>query len=314
MSCNRLGLGLWAVLLLLAGCGDLPRPFAGNPGATAMRLAQPPPARLAVSSSSGTLLTDDAAARFTAKVTEALTTLEVPAFVGGSRRGEWSLDIGAQTRGANVVPTYTVMNPAGQEQGKTEGPPVPAAAWAMADKAALDAAANQSARPISDLLTQIEAARRQTDPNSLLNRATRILLLPVTGAPGDGNISLTTQIRNQLGSLGLVVQDVGAGTDYTVTGNVSTVPMPHDQLRVEIVWTVTDAQGREAGKVAQLNEVPKATLSLFWGEVAAAVAREAAPGIRDVVFTNYGQRPTKDFTPKPDGAAPPAGGPRAPAK
>ncbi len=33
-----------AVLLSLAACGDLPRPFQGNPGATAERLAQPPPA------------------------------------------------------------------------------------------------------------------------------------------------------------------------------------------------------------------------------------------------------------------------------
>ena len=28
---------------LLAGCGDLSRPFAGNPGGAARRLVQPPP-------------------------------------------------------------------------------------------------------------------------------------------------------------------------------------------------------------------------------------------------------------------------------
>ena len=37
-----------AVALALVGCGDLPRPFMGRPGAEAMRLAQPPPPRLSV--------------------------------------------------------------------------------------------------------------------------------------------------------------------------------------------------------------------------------------------------------------------------
>jgi len=50
------------VLLLLAGCGDLPRPFQGRPGAVATQLLQPPPARLAIPAPSAALLSDAAAA------------------------------------------------------------------------------------------------------------------------------------------------------------------------------------------------------------------------------------------------------------
>ncbi len=39
---------LAAALASLAGCGDLPHPFPGNPGGIALRLAVPPPPRHAL--------------------------------------------------------------------------------------------------------------------------------------------------------------------------------------------------------------------------------------------------------------------------
>ena len=60
---------------------------------------------------------------------------------------------------------------------------------------------------IATLLTRIEAARQQSDPNSLVNRPARVLVKEVTGAPGDGNRQLSRQIRQELPKLGEVVQD-----------------------------------------------------------------------------------------------------------
>ena len=58
----------------------------------------------------------------------------------------------------------------------------------------------------------------------------------MTGAPGDGNVSLTKQMRAHLAALGPVVQDTANGADFIVQGNVKMVPIAGNQQRVEIQW------------------------------------------------------------------------------
>ena len=60
-------------------------------------------------------------------------------------------------------------------------------------------------------------------------------------------------------------------------------PAPGNAQRIEVDWLVLDANGKEAGRVVQLNEVPKGMLSLAWGDVAYVVAAEAAGGVKDVI-------------------------------
>lgn len=297
-----------AAALTLAGCGDFPRPFQGNPGATARRLSQPPPARLAVPVPSAALLGDRGAIVLAGDVTSALQDAEVPAFREPPRPGDWRLDITAQLRGAAVVPVFTVQNPKGVPQGSTSGAPVPADLWQSADPAALKQAATSAAPAIATLLTSIEAARAQSDPNSLVNRPPRVYVPDVTGAPGDGDTALTAQFRGKLPLLGDVVQLSADGADFTVQGRVRTAPAPGGALRVEVQWTVTDARGAEAGRVTQINEVPAGTLDGYWGDVAVVVAQQAAGGVHEVVSNHIIGR-------RPDGPKPPpaAGQPKPPA-
>lgn len=271
------------LLVPLAGCGDLPRPFQGNPGRTALRLAQPPPSRLSVPVPPASLLPDEAAAAWAGDVADALGQAEVPAFAGPVKPNDWQLTLSATLHGDQVVPRYAVRNPRGQEQGATEGPPVAVAAWAAARPATLKQAALQAAPSIASLLISIEAARQQSDPNSLLNRPTRVYVAGVSGAPGDGDESLARQIRAHLPRNGEVVQDTPAGADYKVEGRVRTAPGARGQTRVEIQWIVTDASGRESGRIVQINEVPPGTLDQFWGDVAVVVAEEASGGVRNVI-------------------------------
>ena len=42
--------------------------------------------------------------------------------------------------------------------------------------------------------------------------------------------------------------------------------------------------------MVQLNEVPRGSLSGYWGDVAAAVAQEASGGVKDVILTQSGRR------------------------
>jgi hypothetical protein len=278
------------LLALLAACGSLPRPFEGNPGADAMRLAQPPPSRLAIISPSGAYLTDAASHALARDMADALLDHEVPATAEPAMRSDWKLVITAQTRGDKVVPFYGVQNPAGEEKGTAEGLPVGAAAWAAADPATMKQAALDAAPKVAELLTHIEAARQQSDPNSLVNRAARVAFSGVTGAPGDGNDSLARQMRSEMPKLGQVLQDTTQGADFVLSGEVAVAPIAGNQVRVEIQWIVKDARGKEAGKVLQLNEVPRGTLDGFWGDIAAVVAQEAAGGVRDVITNQTGAR------------------------
>lgn len=276
--------------LLLSGCGGLPRPFEGNPGLTAMRLAAPPPSRLAVPVPAASLLTDAGARAWAGEVADALQAQEVPAVAHPAAKGDWRLAMSAELRGDSVVPSFAVQNPKGVVQGTAEGAPVPAAQWQAADPAVLKQEAAAAAPGIASLLTSIEAARRQSDPNSLVNRPPRVFVSGVTGAPGDGDESLLKQIRLKLPAQGEVVQDTGAGADYALRGEVKTAPGPNGMRRVEITWIVSDAQGREAGRVAQLNDVPAGSLDRYWGDIAAVVAEQAAGGIDQVIVNQTGPR------------------------
>jgi len=276
--------------MLLSACGDYPRPFQGNPGATALRLATPPPARLAIAPPPAALLPDADARKFAAALADALVGAEVPAVADAPDKGDWRLVVTAERRGSSVVPIYTIDDAAGVSQGVTEGGPIATADWANAKPATLKLAAADAAPKLASLLTSIEAARHESDPASLANRPVRVAFLGVTGAPGDGNSSLARQMRDQLGKLGEVVQDAETGADYVLACAVTVTPVAGKQERVEIQWTITNTKGEELGKVVQLNEIPAGTLAQYWGDVAVVVAQEAAGGVRDVILKQTAQR------------------------
>ena len=184
----------------------------------------------------------------------------------------------AEQRGANVVPQFRVLNPKGEDKGNTEGSPVPTAAWAAATPATLDQTARDAVPRIANLLTGMQHA----DPNSLYNRVAKVQVAAVTGAPGDGNSSLTKQMKTHLAALGPMVQDDAVGADFIVQGDVRMVPIAGGQQRVEIQWTVKAPSGDERGKVVQLNEIPAGSLDHYWADVAVVVATEAAGGVNDV--------------------------------
>lgn len=309
---------LLAMLLgLLAGCGGLPRPFQNNPGGDAGRLVQPPAPRIVVVRPTGALLSDAAAGSFVGAMATALADRSVPA-VTRAKPGDWTLVLSAEVQGDQVLPLYKIFDNTGEQVGIQQGQPLPADQWArlapapplatvpdytqpqpppvaapspgeaagITDVRALSVSVAQN---ISDLLTRIDAQRRASDPNSLLNRQARMRVPDVVGAPGDGNRQLARQMRADLAELGLVVQD-GPG-DFTVSGEVKAVPIAGGQTRIEIQWVVADARGDERGHILQLNEVPAGSLDRYWGDVAAVVAQEAATGVRDIVVQQIGTKP-----------------------
>ncbi len=275
-------------LVALAGCGGLPRPFEGHPGATATRLAEPPPARLAIPLPRDIFLAADAAAELSQAIADGLLAEEVPILAGAPQTGDWRLTIGTETRGSEIVPLYRVFDAAGEQRGLTEGLPLPADQWVH--NPPLRRIAGEAVPRIAALLTRIEAQRRLSDPDSLVNRAPRIAFTGVTGAPGDGNISLARAMRAELVKAGEELAPATTRADFTLTGTVTITSAPGNLQRVEIDWRVTDAKGAEAGRVVQLNEVPAGMLAIAWGDVAYVVAQEAAGGVHDVIANRVPKR------------------------
>ncbi len=286
-------IGRLALLLCLAlpACGDLPEPFIGNPGATARRLAQPPPPLLAVPPGADTLLPDAASQDLATQVAAALQATEVPALVRKPLNTDWRLVTRAARDGAGVRPSFSVQDPQGKEQGHADGEPIALADWAAASPALLHRIAAEAAPRIGAVLTSIRVAHDKADPNSLYNRAARVLLADVTGAPGDGNDALTRQMRARLAVLGPVVLTTPTGADFIVQGQVVTARQPKGQERVEIQWIVKTAAGDERGRVVQLNEIPAGTLDHYWGDVAVVVAAQAASGVNDIIQRQSGHDP-----------------------
>jgi hypothetical protein len=196
--------------------------------------------------------------------------------------------------GNRVVPRYALFDPDGAPQGVAEGSAIPARDWARPNAALFAEVANDASRRAADLLLRAEAARKSTNPAALAAAGPpRLYLLPVRGAPGDGNQSLTARMRDSLGDYGILAQDVADGAGFAADGRVNVVPTRPRMQRVEILWIISRRDGQELGRVLQMNEIPAGLLDRHWGDIAFAAAAEAAGGVQRVI-ENAGGMPARD--------------------
>jgi hypothetical protein len=105
------------------------------------------------------------------------------------------------------------------------------------------------------------------------------LVPPVSGAPGDGQKSLTAALKKRLFAGGVKLASAPARNVYTVKGNVSLAEADGGKQSIRIDWQVLDPSGKRLGTVSQQNTIPKGSLSGPWGAIADAAAGAAADGI-----------------------------------
>ena len=302
-----------ALLALLAACGDLPQPYRGRPGGQAAVLAIPLAIRLAVPPPEQALLDNAQAKEFAAALVTALQSEDVPVIASATPLPlDWLVEITAdrqaggqgRSRGETVRPRFRLLDADRKLQATTEGKPVPLEAWANADRTLFDQVARENGPKLTQLLLQVEAARKSTDPASLTAGPPRMYMVGVQGAPGDGNTSLAARMKEQLGGQGFVVQDSAEGAAYGLQADVAVVPggTPAVQ-RVEIIWIVSRRDGEELGRVVQMNEIPTGRLNRLWGDIAYVAANEAADGVKTVVANAMQAPATTSDAPKPTGPA-----------
>ena len=101
----------------------------------------------------------------------------------------------------------------------------------------------------------------------------------VTGAPGDGSVSLTGALQRELARKGVALSNAPGGQTYTVAGNVIVGQGAQGKQPIQIDWNVKDPAGKKLGTVSQKNEIPQGSLDGAWGKTADAAAAAAAQGI-----------------------------------
>ncbi len=297
-----------AVLLLLAGCGDLNQPFRGNPGRQARSLAIPLAIRLAVPPPPQALLDEANARRLAEAMTVALQGQEVPAIaIDTPLPLDWQLVITADNMGQAVRPRFELVNADGRSQGVHDGAPVPIRAWAEPTPPMFAAVASQATPGLTRLLLSVQAARASATPSAISAGPPRVRFLPVQGAPGDGAQSLAARMREFMSNLGFVVQDAAEGAQYGLTAEVRITAPANNAQVVDLQWIVTRRDGEELGRVVQVNEVPAGRLNRFWGDIAYVAAEQASGGVQTII--RNATTPTTDAPPPAaaGGAPPPPG-------
>ena len=149
---------------------------------------------------------------------------------------------------------------------------------------------------MAEAAPRIAAIVADHDP-SMIARGTPGLLRPVhvarvTGAPGDGNKSVTKALRNALRRSGVTVSNEPEVLGVSVLGQVIRTPRGEAD-EIAIRWRVVSAEGAELGSISQGNFVPTGALDGPWGNIALAVAQGGAEGVVQILSEIGAPAPTR---------------------
>jgi len=270
-----------AVLFVLSACQPLPHPFAQDvPPPSSGVLTPPDSAGVMVEPIAGA--PEPTAHDLAAAMVAALQGEDVPASTDASNRGSYRLtgkatttDIGGgnllinlawEMRDAKGVPTSR------QDATLT----MPAATWKQGGKGIAELA-NQSAPFLARMV-------ESTTPAPRLDIDPLIAVRTITGAPGDGDQSLSQAMADALRRSNLaLVANPDDKPGFLVQAVVAVAPPADGKQQVTISWSLLRADGGQIGQVKQENAVPAGSLDGAWGLTAYDVANAAAPGIAALI-------------------------------
>jgi hypothetical protein len=146
-----------------------------------------------------------------------------------------------------------------------------AASLSRGGGSAATVAAASSSAPATTASTSVASMARP--------KAAGVVVTPVSGAPGDGQRSLTTALKKRLYAGGVKLANGTTVNVYMVKGSVRMADTNSGKQSIRIDWLVLDPNGKKLGTVSQQNTIPKGSLNGPWGAVADAAAGAAAAGI-----------------------------------
>jgi len=272
---------LWLLaLVLLAACNGPPPPIMGR---TAPPVALSPPDSVGIYVLPVENAPPPAAAALAAAMATALQQADVPASANASNRGSYHLQpIATVTPGADGRTAIKIVWELRDAAGKAIGSmpsriTADASAWQRGD----DKLAATLAAPAAPAIAKLVESDVPVPQGQL---APVVALRAVTGAPGDGDRSLTRAMGVALERANLILAAApGDKEDFIVTGAVEVAAADGQQQQVRVTWVLSRPDGSEVGRVKQENAVPAGSLDGAWGEIAYAVTNAAAPGVRRLI-------------------------------
>lgn len=269
-----------ALSLLVAGCQPLPHPFeADKPAPHAPIISLRNTSSVSVAPVAG--LEPEARGQLAEAMAGALQDLDVLASADSASRGSLSLQGTARAAGSGVAVDWLLVDPGGHALGQgSDSAQVSLDAVNRGEAGALKALALAAAPDVAKLL-QDDSPIASTDAGSLR----QVVVLPVTGAPGDGRDALQLAMTAALTQAQLKVLPTQPGDAKlpSIVGSVTLDRPQNGQQHIAIVWALMDGGGKQLGVVKQDNKVPQGSLDGRWGDVANLVATAAAPGIVAII-------------------------------
>ena len=262
--------------VVLAACGDLPRPFQPADKSTQAWSAPGDVAWGSIMVSPMGGLPAEQSRALVEEVVEALQLREIPASAHAGGRG--SIVLAGHVSIAAGKLRWTLIGPDGETALRFEEPRLDAPSIGQAADD-LKAIAARAAGRVAAVLKPPAAE----DPSRLPQVS--VVVETVRGAPGDGGIALARSMRHSLSRVGVTVVDTPEDGMLTLQGWVSVVrdDTVADSATVTITWDVLHPDGTRLGTITQSNRVGARQLTGTWGILPRLVARAGAPGIAQLL-------------------------------
>ena len=271
-----------AVLLTLAACGPLPRPFKPDDKDQASLPAVGESAEVLVLKLEGDAPGEAAgAARQLAKALQALGIEAETSSAAGDRRLGGEVEVTSDDEGHDAVSiAWRVTDPGGSVLGAfNQVSQLPAGLWEQGQPAAVGSVMARAAQQAAALL-------RSRQPAAAPSRAARprLVLLPMDDLPGDGALSLPRALERELSAADYEIGGEIQPDDLLILADLSVEPDGAGSELVAFTWWVVRAgDGVDLGKVDQARQMPQGALEGPWGIMAEGIAAGAAEGIISVI-------------------------------
>jgi hypothetical protein len=274
--------GLLCAFAVLSACGPLPKPFKRSDAPPDILTSAKGNIGVQVGLPEGT--TKPMANLIAQSVVNALTAREIPAKIGVSGKLRYTL-LGAVVTGAGsgaAPPTrirWQLMEN-GSELFFSFDHDVQGSAWEWqwGSPKILQEIGDAAGRLIVEAIDPEDSTLKPAQ-----GIARGVWVEPISGAPGDGDISLTRAMRFALMGAKVAVTSEAVVARHYLQGKVLLTPPEGKSQTVEIKWTVTYPDGAIVGHAVQRNVVPAGMFDGRWGESASIIAAAAVDGVKNVL-------------------------------